>query len=256
MEASSELQSLYGTVQDRETKVSIIEALSIAGQSEMLKQVLAEESDPELRRAAIYGIAMEDDGDAGALLQALYENASSVEEKSTILEALSIMDEAKPLALTILRTEQDPELQNKAIQVLGIMEATEELGALYGNMTTRESRVAILEAMSIAEDTSGLMKVLETEQDEDLRAVAIQSLAISEGEGVADYLVGIYSTASREEKSAVIQSMMITEDTEALLSLLKTEQDPELKREMMQMLTIMGSAESDEYLFELLEKNG
>jgi HEAT repeat protein len=256
MEASAELKSLYGNTQDREARVAIIEALSIAGESEMLKQVLADESDPELRRAAIYGIAIEEDDEAAELLQMLYENANSTEEKSMILEALSVMDEAKPLALTILRTEEDPELQQEAIHILGIMEATEELGELYANMTNRESRVAILEAMAIAEDTTGLMKVLETEEDEDLRAAAIQSLAISEGDGVAEKLVSIYPTASREEKSAVIQSMMIMEDPEALLSLLKTEDDPELKREMMQMLTIMDSEEADEYLFEMLEKNG
>jgi HEAT repeat protein len=256
MEASAELKSLYGTMQDREARVAIIEALSIAGESEMLKQVLADESDPELRRAAIYGIAMEEDDEAAELLQMLYENANSNEEKSMILESLSIMDEAKPLALTILRTEKDPELQQEAIHILGIMEATEELGELYNSMTSRESRVAILEAMAIAEDTNGLMKVLDTEQDEDLRAAAIQSLAISEGDGVTEKLVSIYPTASREEKSAVIQSMMIMEDPDALLSLLKSEEDPELKREMMQMLTIMDSEEADEYLFEMLEKNG
>lgn len=256
MEASEELQSLYGTTQDRETRVAIIEALSIAGESSMLKQVLAEESDPELRRAAIYGIAMEEDDEAAELLQMLYENANSPEEKSTILEALTILDEAKPLALTILRTEKDPELQKQAIQVLGIMEATEELGELYSSMTARESRVAILEAMAIAEDTNGLMKVLETEKDEDLRVAAIQSLAISEGDGVAEKLVSMYPNASRAEKSAVIQSMMIMEDADALLSLMKTEQDPELKREMMQMLTLMDSKEANEYLFEMLEKNG
>ena len=256
MEASAELQSLYSATQDRETRVAIIEALSIAGESDMLKQVLNEESDPQLRRAAIYGIAMEEDDEAAELLQMLYENADSTEEKSKILEALSIMDEAKPLALTILRAEKDPELQKQAIHILGIMEATEELGGLYGSMTNRESRVAILEAMAIAEDTNGLMKVLETEEDEDLRAAAIQSLAISEGDGVAEKLVSIYPTASREEKSAVIQSMMIKEDPDALLSLLKSEDDPELKREMMQMLTIMDSEEADEYLFEMLEKNG
>ena len=50
--------------------------------------------------------------------------------------------------------------------------------------------------------------------------------------------------------------MMIMEDTNALLSLLKTEDDPELKRQMMQMLTIMDSEEADEYLIEMLEKNG
>jgi len=109
MEASAELQSLYSTTQDRDTRIAIIEALSIAGESGMLKQVLSDESDPELRRAAIYGIAMEEDDEAAELLQMLYENAQSTEEKSMILEALTMMDEAKPLALTILRTEKDPQ---------------------------------------------------------------------------------------------------------------------------------------------------
>jgi hypothetical protein len=40
------------------------------------------------------------------------------------------------------------------------------------------------------------------------------------------------------------------------MDLMKTENDPELKREMLQMLTIMDSEESDQYLFELLEKKG
>jgi len=40
------------------------------------------------------------------------------------------------------------------------------------------------------------------------------------------------------------------------LSLLKQENDPDLKREMLQILNTMDSEESDEYLFEMLEKNG
>jgi restriction endonuclease Mrr len=68
--------------------------------------------------------------------------------------------------------------------------------------------------------------------------------------------VKLYPDGSREEKTAVIHSMMIMENTEGLLSLLKQENDPELKREMLQMLTTMDSEETDEYLFELLEKNG
>jgi HEAT repeat protein len=256
MEATAELQSLYGTVQDRESRIAIIHALSIAGDISMLKQVLANETDPELRRAAIHGIAMEDEDEAAQLLESLYESSTSTEEKSAILEALTMMDEAEGLALTILRTEKNPELQNRAIQVLGIMEATEELGDLYANMTSRESRMAILQAMSIAEDTDGLMKVMQTEQDTELRAVAIHSLAISDTNEAAGYLAQIYPNASREEKSAVIQSMMIMDDPEGLLSLLKRENDPELKREMMQMLTIMDSEEANEYLFEMLEKNG
>lgn len=47
---------------------------------------------------------------------------------------------------------------------------------------------------------------------------------------------------------------MIMDDTEGLIGLLKTETDPALKREMLQMLSHMDSEEADQYLFELLEK--
>jgi tetratricopeptide (TPR) repeat protein len=256
MEATSELESIYATLQDRESRVAVIEAFSMAGDSEKLKQVLASETDPELRRAAIFGIAMEDSSDSAEIIESIYESAASNEEKLAILDALTMMDQATDLALKILRTETDPALQRQAIQVLGIMEATEELGELYGSMTDRDSRMAILEALSISEDTDGLFKILQVEQDAEMRSAAIQSLAISGGEEAADYLVKLYPDGSREEKTAVIQSMMIMDDTERLLSLLKQENDPELKREMLQMLATMDSEKSDEYLFELLEKNG
>jgi len=256
MDATDELQSLYASLQDRDTRIAVIEALSIAGESTMLKQVLANETDPELRKAAIFGIAMEDNPESASLLESIYDSSTSIEEKSAILEALVMMDDASGMAVKILRTETDPELQQQAIQVLGIMEATEELGELYASMTDRDSRLAILQAMSISDDSDGLYKILQVEQDEELRSAAIQGLAINGEEKAADYLVAMYPGASREEKTAVIQSMMIMEDTEGLLNLLKQESDPELKREMLQMLTIMDSDASDEYLFELLEKNG
>jgi HEAT repeat protein len=255
MDATDELQSLYASLQDRDARIAVIEALSIAGESTMLKQVLANETDPELRKAAIFG-TMEDNPESASLLESIYDSSTSTEEKSAILEALVMMDDASGMAVKILRTETDPELQQQAIQVLGIMEATEELGELYASMTDRDSRLAILQAMSISDDSDGLYKILQTEQDSELRSAAIQGLAINGEEKAADYLVTMYPGASREEKTAVIQSMMIMEDTEGLLSLLKQETDPELKREMLQMLTIMDSEESDQYLFEMLEKNG
>jgi HEAT repeat protein len=193
MDATSELQALYPTLQDRETKVAAIEAFSIAGDSAMLRQVLSTETDPELRRACIYGIAMEDGEESAEFIESIYGSAASKAEKSTILEALSMMEDAKDLALKIVRTETDPELQREAIQVLGIMEATEELGDLYGSLTDPDSRKAVLESMAIADDTDGLFKVLQTEQDEELRAAAIQALAITDDEAAADYFVTLES---------------------------------------------------------------
>jgi HEAT repeat protein len=256
MDATAELQSLYISLQDRDTKIAVIEALSIAGESTMLKQVLANETDSELRRAAIRGIAMEDNSESASLLESIYDSSDSVEEKSAILESLVMMDEASGLAVKILRTETNPELQRQAIHVLGIMDATGELGELYGTMTDRDSRIAILEAMSISDDTDGLFSILQVEQDPVLRSDAIRFLGINGGDEAADYLLKLYPDGTRQEKSAVIESMMIMEDAEALIGLMKQESDPELKKEMLRMLTVMDTEESQKYLFELLEKEG
>jgi HEAT repeat protein len=256
MDATSELSSLYPTLTDPETKVAALEAFSIAGDIEPLKQVLASETDPGLREAAIYGIAMEDGEDAAEFIESLYTSSTSKKEKVVILHSLVMMDYAEVLALKIVRTESDPELQREAIQILGVMDATDELAELYDSLSDKESRALVLQSMAIADDTDGIIKILQVEQDKDLRTAAIESLAIGGDEAGAEYLLTLYPNGSREEKAAVIQSMMIMDDPDALLSLLKQEKDPVLRREMLQMLVAMDSEKSDEYLFEMLENKG
>ena len=48
-------------------------------------------------------------------------------------------------------------------------------------------------------------------------------------------------------------SILVSENAGGLLSLMKQETDPDMRREMLQMLMVTGSEDSDEYLFELLE---
>ena len=199
---------------------------------------------------------MEDGKEAAALLESVYENATSIEEKKAVLESLVMMDDAEDLALKIVRTETDTDLRREAIHMLGVMEATKEMAELYSSIEETELRKTVLESMMIADDSAGLMEILQTEKDPELRAAAIQALAINGDDDAAEYLVGLYPQASHDEKQAIIQSMMLLENLEGLINLLKNETDPERKREMLQMLTIMDSEEADKYLFELLEKKG
>jgi len=256
MDATEALRALYPNLTSEETRVAALEAFMMAGDTQTLRQVLDTETNPELRKSAIRGIAMEDDKEAAALLESLYDKAGSTEEKKVVLESLVMMDDAQDLALKIVRTETDIELRREAIHMLGVMEATGEMAELYASIEEMELRKAVLESMMIADDIDGLQKVLQTEKNAELRAQAIQMLAVSDDKNSAEYLVGLYPEASREEKQAVIQSMMIMENVQGLIGLLKAETDPELRREMLQMLTVMDSEESDEYLFEMLENKG
>ena len=256
MDATDALGELYPTLDSPETKAAVLEAYFLAGDTQTLRRVLETETNPELRITAIRGIAMEDDDGAVALLESVYDKAASIEEKKAILESLVMMDDAEDLAMKIVRTETDVNLRRDAIHMLGVMEATEAMAELYASIDQKELRKQVLESMMIADDIDGLQKVLQTENDEDMRAQAIQMLAVSDDGAAADYLVGLYPKASRTEKKALIESMMIMENTQGLIGLMKTETDPELKRQMLQMLTIMDSEEAEQYLFEMLEKKG
>ena len=81
----------------------------------------------------------------------------------------------------------------------------------------------------------------------------MRSTAVNGSPAAGDYLVEMYPGATHDEKKEIIHSMLILDDTDALLGLMKQEEDPALKREMLQMLVMMGSEGIDEELFELLE---
>ncbi len=256
MDATSELDDLYPTLTDSETRIAAIEAFSMAGDTARLRRILETETDPELRKACIYGIAMDGGAESTEFLKSIYANASGTEEKTAILEALVMMDDAEELALNVVRTETDPELRQLAIEVLGVMGATAELGELYGSLGDNETRMTVLHAMAISGDTSALIEILETEKNAELRAEAIRAIGINDDDSAADYMVSLYPNGSRDEKIAVIESMMIMDNTKGLIALLKQETDPELKRNMLEMLSVMDSEEATEFLFELLENKG
>ena len=256
MEATDELRKLYPSLKDIETKSAVLEAYFLAGDTQTLRQVLETETDPELRKTAIRSIAMEDDEGAAELLESVYDNATTLEEKKAILESLVMMDDAQDLALKIVRTETDVELRREAIHMLGVMEANEQMAELYTSIGEVELRKVVLESMMIADDIDGLRQVLKSEPNEELRGQAIQMLAISDDKEAGQYLVELYPGASRTEKQAIIQSMMIMDDAKGMITLMKAETDAELKREMLQLLTVMDSEEANKYLFEMLENKG
>lgn len=220
-----------------------------------IAQIARDSKDPGLQAQAIQMLGVMGATD---FLRALYPTLTDHESRVAALEAFFMAGDTETLR-QVLETETDPELRKTAIR--GIAMADDEdaaavLGSIYDHANSVEEKNAVLEAMMIASDTDGLIKVLESEKNPELRASAMQMLAVSDDEDAARYLLKLYPGGSHEEKQAVIRSMMIMEDTEGLIGLLKTETDPELKRELLQTLTLMDSDASDEYLFEMLENKG
>ena len=223
---------------------------------QLIAQIARDSKNPDLQVNAIHMLGISSNQPSIDLLSDLYHESTSIEVKKAVIQAYMIGDDSDAvvdLLLKMLKTEKNPELQKEIIQALGVMDATEQIAALYTSLDGFELRKTVLEAMMIADDTDGLIKVLESEKDAELRAVAMEMLAVNGDKASAEYLVGLYPGGSQKEKAAIIQSMMIMDDAEGLIGLMKNETNPELKREILQMLVVMDSEESDEYLFKMLE---
>jgi HEAT repeat protein len=237
------------------------DALFVLGMSDspeaqqMIAEIARDSKDPGLQADAIHMLGAASSESSLALLEGLYTDSASRETKEAVIHAHVAADEQGNL-IRFLKTEKDPELQREIIYALGAMDATDELDDLYASLTNKETRVAVLESLAIADDTEGLIKLLRAEKDADLRAAAIHSLSINGDSVGAAYLQSLYPNGTYTEKNAIIESMMVMDDAKGLIALLKQETDPELRREMVQMLTVMDTDESTEFLFEMLENKG
>jgi len=246
------------TLQNTDSESVRKDALFVLGMSDdpaaiqLIADFARDSKDPDIQADAIYMLGAAGTESSLAQLEEMYTGSASKEVKEAVIHAHVAADEHGNL-IRFLKTEKDPELQREIIYALGAMDATEELDDLYSSMTDPETRVAVLEALAMADDSEALIRILKVEKDPNLRAAAIHSLSVNGDTAGVEYLLSLYPGGSHTEKTAVIESMMVMDDAQGLINLLGQESDPRLRRQMIEVLTMMDSPESNEYLFELLE---
>jgi HEAT repeat protein len=222
---------------------------------EILVKIARGELHPELQREAIQQLGVvnpsKENYDA---LEQIYTSTNDVKIKKTILNAFGVSGEKKRL-LAAARGEKDPVLQKEAIRGLGVGGATQELRQLYKDLTTEEGKMAVLEAYIIDGDSEAFEEVARTETNPRLQRKAIQGIGISGGKGAGASLVTIYQkTGDREIKRAAIEALFINGNAKPMVELARAEKDPEMKRNIVEKLGLMGGKDANDYLIEILEK--
>ena len=259
--------------QDQSQAVPIIEKILSGNQSEELKSralfVLAQsdssqagqmigaiarsQSGPDLQVRAIRYLGISGDR-YSKLLQEIYAGSSDVKVKKAVLQAYMTSGAKEPV-LAAARGEKDPELRRAAIHQLGAMGARKELEELYGSTSSIDDKEAILQAFGMAGDSDQLIHVATTEGDGKIRERAIRDLGPFGGEKAGAALVQIYSNEKDPElRRAAIRSMFILGDATDLIALARTETDPDMKRQLVEQLSLMRNKEARDYMLEILNK--
>ena len=248
------LQQIYDSNTDPEVQSQALEAMMLGGHQDRVLAAARGESDPELRKEAVELLGVM--GATGELRQ-LYESESSQEVKEGILEGMFIAGDGETL-IQLVNTERSPELRMEIIEFLGLVggdTAMVALRELYTTEIDQEVKEQVLESFFLAGDTETLLQLAQTEQDPELRAEVIESLGLIGAEESGGALQALWESESNSEvKEAILEAFFLQNNAQALIDIVRSEPDRELRNEALEYLSLIGSDEATEFLLEALEK--
>jgi HEAT repeat protein len=221
----------------------------------LIGQVAQGQSGPALQIKAIRVVAAAQGKHAVDMLADVYRHSSDAQVKKAILQSYLVVGDPSKL-LEAARQETNPELVKTAIRTLGAMGTGQDLLTLYHATNSAETKAEIINAL-IASGRNGvapLTEIAQSEQDAELRRKAIRNLGIAGGMSVAPALVETYQKNSdAETKRAAAQALFLANDAHDLVELARAEKDMEMKKYLVQQLSLIHSQEATQYMLEILK---
>lgn len=221
---------------------------------EILARVATGSANPDLQMRAIEYLGLYGGDQSGDLLAEIFTKSTEIEVKRKILSSFMLSGDSERL-YRIAQTEKDERLRSDAIQQLGLMGDHQRLWKLYQTEPSVDLRKRIIESLFLGGNAELLISVARTERDPELRLTAIQQLGLVGKDECGEALVSLYQEGKTgEEREAILSSLWLQGNVDALVALARAEKDPAVKRTIVEKLSLMGSDKATEYMIELLEK--
>jgi tetratricopeptide (TPR) repeat protein len=122
--ASNELSQLYRTESNVDIKKRILQAMFVSGESDRLIDLAKTEKDPELRKTAIHNLGLMKRPGTSEALTSIYASDSTPEVRKAVVNALFLQNNASAL-VTLARAEKNPEMKKDIVSKLSIMKSKE-----------------------------------------------------------------------------------------------------------------------------------
>lgn len=215
---------------------------------------IARGGSPELQRRAVRYLGIAGGDRNRQLLSDIYASTPDVAVKKSVLKSYMIAgDRARVLSLA--KGEPNAELRAEAVTQLGIMGALNELSELYGSESTTQVRKKIIQAMFIGGGADKLTDIARNEPVLELKVTAIRNLGLLGGGRSSGQLLSLYRADARPEvRNAVVKALFIQGNAHALVELAREEKNAQVKKEIVEKLSIMNSKEASDFLMEYLRE--
>jgi HEAT repeat protein len=220
---------------------------------EVLRNVAKGSSIPELQLRAIQYLGVHGGAENRAMLAEIYTSSSDVDVKRRILRAFMQAGD-RDRVFAAAQNEKTPELRIEAVRQLGNMGASEMLWPMYQKETAPEVKRQIISALQVSGNATRMIELAKSEKDPELRRLAIRNLGVMGSKAAGDTLVELYNTETDlSNRRTIINALHSQDNAVALVALARKEQEPTLKRDIVQRLSTMDNKEARAYMLELLK---
>ena len=201
-------------------------------------------NDADLKALALHGIMNNDPQRGIQIIEKNLNGTASPKEKAKYLFILAQTGspEAMGMLVKIARDGNNPELQRKAVEYLGMFggkRSGDALADIYAKTNDAGIKQAVLHSYFISGDRERLMALAKNETHEELKREAIRSLGLAGGH---TELQQLYQTeTSVEVKKEILQALFLSGDSQKLAQAAQEEKNPELRRAAVRSLGLMGA---------------
>ena len=238
----------------RERAVFVLAQSNSPRAREILKNLARGSSTPELQSKAIQYLGVMGGAESRATLAEVYSASTDVDVKRRILRAFMVSGD-KQRVLTAAQTEQNADLRAEAVRQLGAMGANDELWQMYQKESAVPVKKQILQAMFVGGNSARMIELARSEKDPELRSAAVRNLGMMGGAKTGDTLVEIYNGEKDPAvRRNVLNALFVQGNATALVAIARKETDPELKKTVVQKLSMMQGKVVTDYMQELLSK--
>jgi len=213
-----------------------------------------DQADEDLKLMAIAALQHQSPEQAIPMLEKLLAGPSSpkLKERALFVLAQSDSPRARDVLRDIAKGNSTPELQSRAISYLGTHGGRESralLAEVYAATTDVDVKKRILRAFMTGGEKDRLFAAAQSEQNPELRAVAVQQLGVM---GAHAELSQLYQRESSADiKKSIIQAMFVGGNATRMMELAKSEPNPDLRRQAIRNLGLMGSKGTGDALVEI-----
>ncbi len=222
---------------------------------ELIANLAQNSPSKRLQKESIRVLGISGSEQAMSQLSKLYQASDQEATKMEILHSYMVAGQRERL-IELAKTEPSFALKKEAVHLIGMTSnSSDALLNLYRDKHFNELRKDILHSIAIGNGTDALIEIINTEKDSPLLIEAIEKMGILSGDVAGNHLGNIYQkNDNRELRKAVLQALFMRSDAKSLTNIAKTENDPALKREALQKLSLMNSDEALQFFDDILNK--